>query len=121
MRREQYRKWLGESSGLLFVARVGEHDETVGYTFCRLIESGPTFHLGPVRGEIDSLVVADTTRGAGVGSALLEGCRADLQRRGVSYWSIGVLEANRGAVRLYERLGFRPWTREMLAPVDEEV
>ena len=121
LRRQQYRKWLGDASGLLFVARVGGHDEPVGYAFCRLLESGPTFDLGPVRGEIDSLVVADTARGAGVGSALLSSCRADLQRRGVSYWSIGVVEANSGAVQLYERLGFRPWTREMLAPVDEEI
>jgi len=121
LRRQQYLKWLGDASGLLLVARVGEHDGPVGYVFCRLLESGPTFDLGPVRGEVDSLVVADTARGASVGSALLSGCRAGLQRRGVSYWSIGVVEANSGAVQLYERLGFRPWTREMLALVDEEI
>lgn len=104
----QYCKWLEEASGLLFVAPVGEHDEPVGYTFCRLLASGPTFDLGPVRGEIDSLAVAEAARGGGVGTALLCGCRAELRRRGVSYWSIGVVEANSDAVELYERLGFRP-------------
>jgi len=55
----------------------------------------------------------------GVGSALLEGCRAELRRRGVGYWSIGVVEANTRAIELYERLGFQPFVRSMLAPIDE--
>ncbi len=120
LRRQQYHTWLDEASGLLFIARLGDRDEPVGYAFCRLIPSGPTFDLGSVRGEIDSLVVADTARGLGIGTALLGGCRTELQRRGVSFWSIGVVDANRGAAQLYERLGFRPWTRELLARLDEE-
>jgi hypothetical protein len=78
--------------------------------------SGPTFDLGSVRAEIDSLVVADAARGAGVGTALVATCREELRRRDIHYWSIGVVEENRDAIQLYERLGFRPWTRTMLGP-----
>jgi ribosomal protein S18 acetylase RimI-like enzyme len=120
-RREEYRRWLAEASGLLFVARDHGATDPVGYAFCRLIESGPTFDLGPVRGEVDSLVVADTARGAGVGTALLRVCREELLRRGITYWSIGVVEANSGAVQLYERLGFHPWIRSMLGRTDDPV
>lgn len=50
-----------------------------------------------------------------------QGCRTELQRRRVSYWSIGVVETNSEAVQLYERLGFRPWTREMLGRLGEQI
>lgn len=121
LRREQYRSWLQDGSGILLVARLESSDPGfVGYAVCRLIESGPTFDLGGPHGEVDSLVVAGESRGAGVGTALLNACRAELRRRGMTYWSIGVVEANRGAEELYERLGFRPWFRILLAPLADE-
>jgi ribosomal protein S18 acetylase RimI-like enzyme len=116
---QQYQQWLAEGSGILLVARLDTAGPFVGYAVCRLIPSGPTFDLGAVRGEVDSLVVAEGSRGAGAGTALLNACRDELRRRGVAYWSVGVVEANRGATALYERLGFRPWVRTMLAPVED--
>ncbi len=118
LRREQYRSWLADGSGLLFVARIGESVALAGYAFCRLATSGPTFDLGGAHGEVESLVVAAESRGTGVGTALLEAFRTELRRRAITYWSIGFVEANDGAAALYERLGFRPWFRTMLAPVD---
>ncbi len=117
--RQQYQLWLADGSGILFLARLDESDAIAGYALCRLIPSGPTFDFGEVRGEVDSLVVAEESRGAGAGTALLRACRAELRRRGIAYWSVGVVEANRGAGALYERLGFRPWVRTMLAPVED--
>ncbi|MBA3339061.1 MAG: GNAT family N-acetyltransferase [Geodermatophilaceae bacterium] len=119
LRRMEYRTWLEEDSGLLLLARLSGSAEPDGYAFCRLLDSGPTFDLGVIRGEVDSLVVSDRARGAGIGTALLNGCRAELRRRGCSHWSIGVVEANTGAVRLYERVGFRPWIRQMLGRLDD--
>lgn len=117
--RQEYRRWLEEATGLLFIARPSGSGEPVGYILCRLAESGATFDLGRIRGDVDSLVVADRARGSGIGSALLAACRAELQRRGCSYWSIGVLEANHDAARLYERHGFRPWVRDMLGQLEQ--
>jgi ribosomal protein S18 acetylase RimI-like enzyme len=118
-RREQYSAWLAEGSGFIFIARVGDTESPVGYAACRLLPAGPTFDLGEVRGDVDSLVTAEAVRGQGVGTALLGACRNELQQRGARYWSIGVVEANSQAVELYTRLGFRPFVRSMLAPIDE--
>ena len=118
-RREQYSAWLTDDSGFIFIARTEGSDSPLGYVACRLLSAGPTFDLGELRGDVDSLVTAEAARGQGVGSALLDACRTELKRRGARYWSIGVVEANTRAVELYERLGFRPFVRSMLAAVDE--
>jgi ribosomal protein S18 acetylase RimI-like enzyme len=118
-RREQYCAWLTDGSGFIFIARAEDSDSPLGYATCRLLPAGPTFDLGELRGDVDSLVTAEPARGQGVGSALLAACRNELKRRGVRYWSIGVVEANTRAIELYERLGFRPFVRSMLAAVDE--
>ncbi|SFA76681.1 Acetyltransferase (GNAT) family protein [Amycolatopsis marina] len=119
LRQREYRKWLEDSTGFLLIARTGNVEAPVGYAFGRLMASGPTFDLGGIRGEVESLVVAADVRSHGVGTALLDACRDELRRRGCGYWSVSVMEANAGAVQLYERLGFRPWIREMLGHLDE--
>jgi len=122
-RREDYAAWLAEGSGFILVA----HDQAgipIGYLACRLVSAGATFDLGEVRGDVDSLVTAERARGRGVGTALLNACRDELKRRGVRYWSIGVVEANTRAVELYQRLGFRPFIRSLLGEIngsDEDV
>lgn len=116
-RRREYVSWLEDGTGLLFLARREGAGEVVGYAVCRLLPSGPTFDFGPVRGEVESLAVSPQARGEGVGTALLGAVRTELQRRGHSHWSIGVAAANAGALRLYERLGFRPLVQLMVAPL----
>jgi ribosomal protein S18 acetylase RimI-like enzyme len=118
LRQAQYRRWLSDRTGLLFVARDGDLASPVGYAFCLLSGPGPTFDFGETRAEVDSLVVADTARGAGIGTLLLDACRAELRRRGIRYWSIGVIDANERAVALYERLGFRPYVRSLMGTTD---
>jgi ribosomal protein S18 acetylase RimI-like enzyme len=116
-RREEYLSGLAEESGFLLLARASGSADPVGYCYCELVGTGPTFEVGELRGDVGSLAVTPNARGAGVGTALLRECRAELARRGVAYWSIGVVEGNDGALALYERVGFRPWVRTLLAPV----
>jgi ribosomal protein S18 acetylase RimI-like enzyme len=117
-RRRQYAAWLEDGTGLLFLARAEGSDEAVGYVMCHLLGSGSTYDLGEVRGDVETLAVAPQARGAGVGTALLGAVREELRRRGCTHWSISVAAANTGAVRLYERLGFRPWVQLLQAPLD---
>ena len=113
--RRDYGDWLATETAILLIGRNSRSSEPLGYVVCRLRRGGATFDLGAVRGEIDSLVVDDHARGRGIGTALLEAVRASLDERGVSYWSIGVLARNTEAAKLYERVGFQPWTQELLA------
>jgi ribosomal protein S18 acetylase RimI-like enzyme len=121
LRQEEYRRWLRDGSGTLVRAH---HEESAGpgsalggYAFLRTVRSGPTFDFGDPRGEVESLVVAPAARGAGIGTALLRAARDELLRLGCTYWSVSVMEANEGAVRLYEQAGFRPWLRDLAAPL----
>ncbi len=118
VRREQYRAWLTDGSGTLFVATLGEATDAVGYAMLRVHEPGATWDLGAQVGEVESLAVAPSARGAGVGSALMAACRDELSSHGIVYWTVAVVEANAGAVRLYEREGFRPYYRLLLGGVD---
>lgn len=112
--RSQYARWLHDGKGHLLLAREEGSRRTLGYVVYTLEGPGTTFDFNGPRGDVDSLVVADSARGAGIGTALLERVRQDLVSRGVDYWSVGVLAANADAERLYRRLGFKPWNQSLL-------
>jgi ribosomal protein S18 acetylase RimI-like enzyme len=115
-RRRQYADWLsGDRAWLLLaVSQAAPQEPAAGYAMVRLTEPGPSWDLGEVAGELESLAVADYARGAGIGTRLMDAARDLLRAQGARYWSVGVVEANTGAVRLYERSGFRPYYRELL-------
>lgn len=113
--RRAYSDWLKNNPAMLVIARDPSSTDPLGYAVCRLVSGdGMTFDLGTVRGDVDSLVVHDEARGRGIGTALLDAVRRRLADRGIQFWSIGVLARNDDAVRLYERVGFRPWTQELI-------
>jgi len=114
MRQEQYRRWLTDGTGFLRLARRPDEPAPIGYGFFRLVPPGPTFDLGEVRGEVESMAVAPAARGTGAGTALLEAGREEFRRRGCTFWTVNAVEANTGAVALYQRLGLRPWTRDLI-------
>jgi ribosomal protein S18 acetylase RimI-like enzyme len=67
-----------------------------------------TWVTGDRIGELESLAVLPGWRRAGIGSALLDAVDREFERIGVRDVIVGVLPGNVGAVRLYERHGFRP-------------
>ena len=56
---------------------------------------------------VDSVAVARSARGAGVGTALMRAAETTAIRMDKSVMSLGVIGENAGAIRLYERLGYR--------------
>jgi ribosomal protein S18 acetylase RimI-like enzyme len=114
--RRVYSEWLEKGTATLVIARARSSSEPLGYAVCRLVAGdGRTFDLGAVRGDLDSLVVHDQARGQGIGTALLAAVRDGLLDRGIAFWSVGVIAHNLEAVKLYERVGFRPWTQALIA------
>lgn len=97
------------------VAPEGRHlvaeraGRVVGYACCGLVEGEPFIRTDlRLYGYVFELVVAPDCRGAGIGGALLAACETHIRSKGVKSIGIGVLAANRGAIRLYERMGFAP-------------
>jgi len=121
LRRPQYEQWITEETGTLLLAVAASEPAAApdGYAMVTVHPSGPSWDLGEMTGELESLVVVDAARGLGVGTLLITAARDLLRRKGVAFWSVGVVEVNHDAVRLYEREGFRPFYRQMLARIDD--
>ena len=117
LRRAQYEEWLGSGDAALLLAVTVLGADPDGYACVRTSVPGPTFDLGDRIGELESLAVAERARGAGVGELLIGAARERMRAAGVRHWVVSVVEANAGAVRLYEREGFAPFERILIANV----
>jgi GNAT superfamily N-acetyltransferase len=115
-RRVQYEAWLADGESFALVA-VGEGGGDDGYAMVRVHGGSPTFALGEPVGDLESLAVAESARGQGVGSLLIGAARERLRAAGVGHWTVSVLDANPGALRLYEREGFAAFEHVLLGTV----
>lgn len=116
-RRVEYEQWLAGGDAWVLVAVPEPGGAPQGYAAVRIHGGSATFDLGARVGELESLAVAEEARGAGVGSLLIDAARERLRAAGVEQWTVGVVDANEGALRLYERAGFRPFWRTLVGPV----
>jgi ribosomal protein S18 acetylase RimI-like enzyme len=109
-RRELYAGVLDRGGFALLAERAGE---LIGYAMVAVTPVAgtlmpDTWRTGERTAEIETLCVTAAARGDGVGSALLDRIDAELETEGVRDVMIGALVTNSGAIRLYERRGFRP-------------
>ena len=80
--------------------------ETVGYLAGYVASGG---NLRPIEvAELESMYVLEEYRGFGVGARLVEEFRRWAEARGADRASVTAYAANVGAVRFYEKTGFRP-------------
>ena len=111
MRRALYNDILSKEGTVLLLASVGA--TLVGYGLAHVMPLeetwvADTWRTGPRIGEIESVAVLPDHRGAGIGTALLDGLESALADDGVTDLVLGVLPGNTQAIRLYERRGYRP-------------
>jgi ribosomal protein S18 acetylase RimI-like enzyme len=110
-RRALYAELLAKPDTVLLLAHTGS--ALVGYGLAHVMAApdtwlADTWVTGARVGEIESLSVLPDLRGAGIGTALLDGLERALADDGVTDLVLGVLPGNDAARRLYERRGYRP-------------
>jgi ribosomal protein S18 acetylase RimI-like enzyme len=96
-----------------FVLLAERGDDVVGYALVAIIPAADTllddtWRVAERVAEIETVCVAPSERGAGIGSALLDRVDEELAARGIADVLIGAVVTNTDAIRLYERRGFRP-------------
>jgi ribosomal protein S18 acetylase RimI-like enzyme len=115
-RRTQYQHWLADGHARLLIAR--REERAVGYAMVTVGPGPPTWDIGELVAELESLAVAEDQRGAGIGSLLVAAARASAHELGAQRLSVGVAHANAGALRFYAREGFAPFYLQLLDAVD---
>jgi len=110
-RRALYEAVFDKPDTILLLAFDG--DDLVGYGLAHVLPLeetwiGDTWRTGQRIAEIESLAVAESHRGRGIGSELMDRIDDRLEAIGIRDVFVGALAGNEGAVRLYERRGFRP-------------
>jgi ribosomal protein S18 acetylase RimI-like enzyme len=110
VRSSSYREWLSDPRSLLLLARDGSG--LIGYALVRVMEAGAdlrdSWQVPNVVAELETLIVAERARGAGLGTRLLDEVDAELEQLGIEELMVGLIPGNDGAKRLYERRGFKP-------------
>ncbi len=106
LRRAEYADLLGDGDSFGLVAVKG--DEPIGYAVVRVeTRPDPVWSTGGRYVELTSLSVAPDERDRGVGTLLLDEVERRLAALGIDGLVIGVDAVNDGALRFYERRGFR--------------
>jgi GNAT superfamily N-acetyltransferase len=86
----------------------------------RVLDAPGPWQWGDRVGVLETLVVDDEARGAGVGQALVGTVRERLAGSGVQVMKVSVVAGNDGAVRFYERKGAVDFTKTLVMPVVSE-
>lgn len=120
MRRAQYVGWLETGEGELFlVPGEGAEGAPLGYACLRVGGPPSTWDLGDPVGDLESLCVSSAARGMGIGTELIGHCRERARELGARWWTVTAIAANRRAIELYEREGFRPYSENLIAPIEQ--
>ncbi|MGW1287473.1 GNAT family N-acetyltransferase, partial [Streptomyces sp. NPDC002586] len=85
----------------------------------RILHAPGSWQWGDQVGVLETLVVGDEARGAGVGQALLRAARRRLAESGVQVMKISVMAGNDGALRFYRREGAVDFVETLVMPVSE--
>jgi ribosomal protein S18 acetylase RimI-like enzyme len=96
-----------------FVVLAERGDDLVGYALVAVMPAtetilDDTWRTGESIAEIETVCVAPSERGRGIGTALLDRVDEELEAAGIADVLIGAVATNTDAIRLYERRGFRP-------------
>ena len=93
-----------ERHGLQLIARRDSRRGATALGFATLYWTWSTLRAGRIA-VMNDLYVVPEARGAGVGEALIDGCRARCRERGIAWLEWSTAPSNVRAQRLYDRVG----------------
>jgi ribosomal protein S18 acetylase RimI-like enzyme len=110
-RRALYDELFRKPDTFLLLAAIEE--SLVGYALVHVTPApetwiADTWVTGERIAELESISVLPEHRGAGIGSMLMDACHREIESMGIKDVIVGLLPGNTGALRLYERHGYRP-------------
>lgn len=111
IRRKQYVAWAEEPDWLLLGARQNSDGRLIGYAAARSCPVESSWDFGERIGKLETLVVAESARGAGIGSQLFEHVRQNWRDAGIGFGSVSVIAGNTPAVDFYTSRGAIEFTR----------
>jgi ribosomal protein S18 acetylase RimI-like enzyme len=112
-RRHQYREWLEDGSGRLFVAE-DDGGRAVGYLMLTIGGKPATWDVGERAAEVETMSVLPDARSRGVGAALMDAALSHAEDEGVRAIGVGVVHSNDAGIRFYDRAGFKPFYVQLL-------
>jgi ribosomal protein S18 acetylase RimI-like enzyme len=115
VRRAQYLGWLAVPQAVVLVAQ--DADRLLGYAMIRVVDAAGSWQFGDRIGMLETLVIAGSARGAGVGRVLLDAARERLDEWGARNMTISVIAGNEGALRFYRREGASDYEHTLIMPV----
>jgi ribosomal protein S18 acetylase RimI-like enzyme len=115
IRRGQYDAWLAEPGAAALVARGPAG--LLGYAVVRVVHAPGSWQWGDRSGVLETLVVAESARGTGVGLALLTEARRRAAEQGARILKISVIAANERALRFYRREGAVDFVHTLVLPL----
>ncbi len=101
-----------DERGILLVAEDG--DVAVGFIAGRVVDSGKSSYLVPKKKlQISTIVVEQSTRGQGIGRALVESAVSVSRSMGATEAFLEVMAYNAGAEKFYSALGFGKFSTKL--------
>lgn len=102
-RRADYERWLAAPDAFALLAEAEGY--AVGYTVVAVRGPDETWTTSDRVAEIETLVVAPSWRGRGVGGMLLDAAEERIAAAGIGDFFVAAVAGNEGAIRFYERRG----------------
>lgn len=116
VRRAHYLSLFQEPSTFALIAE--SRSMPIGYALVHVRGPEESWQTGPVA-ELETLALLPEHRGRGIGSELVEAVFQRLRWMGVRQWSVGVIGANREALRFYERFELLPFMTSLIGHVPD--
>jgi ribosomal protein S18 acetylase RimI-like enzyme len=104
VRRSKYVRWLADPETFFVIAE--DTSGPVGYAFVTIGPGHASWATGERAAALETLSVLPSSRGKGLGAALVEAVWDRLGERGIDDMSITTTKTNLDAHRFYERQGF---------------